>query len=86
VACDRGPDRILNAAGDDLLDAINQPAKRDILSCGRGFDRVFAVSEEAIAPDCEKVAIGPAAEKLDQQLANAGFFGSFFNRFAPIPE
>jgi Ca2+-binding RTX toxin-like protein len=73
--------------GDDLLDAINLPAKRNMLSCGRGFDRVFADSEDAIAPDCEKVAVGPAAaEKLNQQLANAGFFARFFNGLAPFPE
>jgi Ca2+-binding RTX toxin-like protein len=80
-------DTLSGADGDDLLDTINRPAKEDIVSCGRGFDRVLADANDAIAPDCEKVAVGPAAaDRLNQQLENSGFFERFLDGLAPFPE
>jgi Ca2+-binding RTX toxin-like protein len=79
-------DTLSGGDGDVLLDIINQLAKRDILSCGRGFDMVLADAKDAVAPDCEKVAVGgAAANKLNQQLQNSGFFDRFFNNLAPFP-
>jgi hypothetical protein len=64
------------------------PAAKDILSCGRGFDRVIADSKDVVAPDCEKVVIvhGSEAEVLEQEEAFfeslppavAEFFFTFF--------
>jgi Ca2+-binding RTX toxin-like protein len=80
-------DTLSGADGDDLLDTINRPATKDIVSCGRGFDRVLADANDAIAPDCEKVAVGPAAaDRLNQQLENSGFFERFLDGLAPFPE
>jgi hypothetical protein len=40
-----------------VLDAFNKPANRDFLTCGRGFERVLADTEDVVAPECEKVAV-----------------------------
>jgi hypothetical protein len=56
------------------------------VSCGRGFDRVIVDASDAIAPDCEKVAVGvAAADKLNRQLENSGYFERFFDGLAPFP-
>ncbi len=44
-----------------MIDVLNQPAGKDVVSCGGGFDRVLADRADVGAPDCEKVFIGPAA-------------------------
>ena len=45
-----------------------------------------ADAEDAVAPDCEKVAVGHAAvQKLDQQIQESGFYDSFFEGLAPFP-
>src|SRR5215203_4214318 len=83
---DFGPDKILGGEGNDVLDLINKPAKRDVVTCGGGFDRVLADTEDVIAPDCEKVAVGLAASrKLQQQLEDSGFFDRIFEGLAPSP-
>ena len=52
---------ILSAGeGNDVLNVANKPAGKDIVTCGSGFDRVLADSKDVVAPDCEKVSIGPA--------------------------
>jgi Ca2+-binding RTX toxin-like protein len=79
-------DLLTGGDGNDVLDVINGPAKRDIVTCGNGFDRVLADTEDLVAPDCEKVAVGfEAAEKLILQLAEAGFFDRIFEGLAPSP-
>jgi hypothetical protein len=40
-----------------VLDAFNKPANTDFLTCGRGFERVLADTEDVVAPECEKVAV-----------------------------
>jgi len=47
--------------GNDVIDVLNKPAGKDVVSCGSGFDRVLADRVDVVAPDCEKVFIGPAA-------------------------
>ena len=80
-------DTLSGADGDDLLDIINQPAKKDIVTCGKGFDRVIADANDSVASDCEKVAVGPAAaDRRNQQLENSGYFERFFDGLAPFPE
>jgi Ca2+-binding RTX toxin-like protein len=85
-----GPDNILGGEGNDLVDPFkdpfNKPAKRDFVTCGRGFDRVLADTEDLVAPDCEKVAVGlGAAQELDQQLEDSGFYENIFEGLAPSP-
>ncbi len=47
--------------GNDLLDVINKPAFKGVVTCGRGFDRVTADRKVAVADDCEEVTVGRAA-------------------------
>jgi hypothetical protein len=79
-------DTLIGGEGNDVLDLIDKPAKRDVVTCGGGFDRVLADTEDVIAPDCEKVAVGLAASrKLQQQLEDSGFFDRIFEGLAPSP-
>ena len=67
-----------------MLDAFNKPANRDFLTCGRGFDRVLADTEDVVAPECEKVAVElAAARELNQQLEDLGFFENLLEGLAP---
>jgi len=62
-----GPDREFStdklSAGDgnDVVGVFNDPAFKDIVTCGGGFDRVFADKKDLVASDCEKVARTPSA-------------------------
>jgi Ca2+-binding RTX toxin-like protein len=79
-------DTLIGGEGNDVLDLINKPAKRDVVTCGRGFDRVLADTEDVVAPDCERVAVGLAAAKeLDQQIEESGFYDTLFEGLAPFP-
>jgi Ca2+-binding RTX toxin-like protein len=79
-----GSDKILGGEGNDVLDLINKPANRDLVTCGGGFDRVLADTEDAVAPDCEKVAVGlAAARELDQRIEESGFYDRIFEGLAP---
>ena len=40
-----------------MLLVDNEPAAKDIATCGGGFDRVFADRKDLVAPDCERVRI-----------------------------
>ena len=51
-------DKLLGRDGNDVFDVLNRPAAKDVVVCGRGFDRVFADRKDVIAPGCEKVFIG----------------------------
>src|SRR5215210_4726063 len=57
--------------GNDVVAVINDPAGKDVVSCGSGFDRVLADRADLIAPDCERVFMG---------------FGSVDAFFESIPE
>jgi hypothetical protein len=47
---------------------------------------VLADPEDLVAPDCERVAVGlAAAEELNQQLEESGFFDRIFEGLAPFP-
>ena len=54
-------DTLSGAEGNDVIDVLNKPAGKDVVTCGSGFDRVLADRADAVAPNCEKVLIGPAA-------------------------
>jgi|SRR5215211_1061716 len=78
-------DTLIGGVGNDVINPINKPAKRDVVTCG-GVDRVLADTEDVVAPDCEKVAVGLAAAKeLDQQLEESGFYDRIFEGLAPFP-
>ncbi len=79
-------DTLSGGDGNDVLNPFNKPAHRDVVTCGSGFDRVLADTEDVVAPDCEKVAVGQAAvRELDQQLEESGFYGRLFGGLAPSP-
>jgi Ca2+-binding RTX toxin-like protein len=79
-------DTLIGGEGNDVLDLINKPAKRDVVTCGGGFDQVLADRADVVAPDCEKVAVGLAAAKeLDQQIEESGFYDRQFEGLAPFP-
>jgi Ca2+-binding RTX toxin-like protein len=79
-------DTLIGGEGNDVIDPFNKPAKRDLVTCGRGFDRVLADTEDTVAPDCEKVAVGlAAARELDQQIEESGFYDRIFEGLAPFP-
>ena len=45
-----------------------------------------ADTEDVVAPDREKVAVGlAAARELDQQLEDSGFYENLFEGLAPSP-
>ncbi len=51
-------DTLSGGAGNDVIDVLNEPAGKDVVTCGGGFDRVLADSKDEVAPDCEKVFVG----------------------------
>ena len=57
-----GPDREFStdklSAGDgnDVVGVFNEPAFKDIVTCGDGRDWVFADKKDMLADDCERVA------------------------------
>jgi Ca2+-binding RTX toxin-like protein len=79
-------DTLIGGEGNDVIDFINKPAKRDVVTCGGGFDRVLADRADVVSPECEKVAVGLAAAKeLDQQIHESGFYDRIFEGLAPFP-
>jgi Ca2+-binding RTX toxin-like protein len=51
-------DTLSGGDGNDVLAVINDPAGKDVVACGRGFDRVLADRADLLAPDCERVFRG----------------------------
>ena len=76
-------DRLSAGDGNDVVGVFNDPAFKDLVTCGDGFDSVFADSKDVLAPDCERVADrGPELERLARALERSGFF----ERLAPFPQ
>ena len=81
-------DNFSGGAGNDVLIVDHVPPFQDIVSCGRGLDRVMADRKDVVAPDCERVRIvrGSRAEVIRQEEA---FFESippsFFRGLGPDP-
>jgi hypothetical protein len=72
----RSADRISAGEGNDVVGAFNDPASRDAVVCGVGFDRVFADTKDAVAPDCEKVAdSGSEFEQLGNSIPQSFWDG-----------
>jgi Ca2+-binding RTX toxin-like protein len=57
-------DALSGNAGADWINAKNDPAFGDKVTCGEGFDRVLADSKDEVADDCEKVT----SELTDSQF------------------
>jgi Ca2+-binding RTX toxin-like protein len=53
-------DKLSAGGGNDVVGVFNDPAFKDIVVCGGGFDRVFADKKDLEAPDCERVADTPS--------------------------
>lgn len=71
--------------GGDAIIVDNKPTTRDLVACGKGFDRVAADAKDVVAPDCERVATGPdAVEELDQELVEEGLLDGFEEGLAPF--
>jgi Ca2+-binding RTX toxin-like protein len=78
-------DTVSGDDGDDVIIVNNDPARRDKMSCGGGFDRVTADTKDLVADDCERVRIGPAAhEELEEMFEELGFV-EVFEGLAPDP-
>ncbi len=76
-------DRLSAGDGNDVVGVFNDPAYKDLVTCGDGFDSVFADRKDVLAPDCERVADrGPEHERLGRALERSGFF----ERLAPFPQ
>src|SRR5215204_1431630 len=54
-------DTLSGGGGNDVFFPNNDPAGKDIVRCGGGFDRVLADRADVVAPNCEKLFIAPAA-------------------------
>ncbi len=74
-------DNLSAGAGDDVIPAINKPAFGDLVTCGSGFDRVLADRKDVVAPDCERVFVGVAAEEEFRESIPL----SFFEGLPPFP-
>src|SRR5215218_5513619 len=57
-------DTLSGGEGNDVFPVDNDPAGKDVVTCGSGFDRVFADSKDMLAPDCEKV--GDRVSEFDE--------------------
>src|SRR5215210_2825636 len=62
---DDSSDEISGGAGDDVMDAFNDPAFSDVVHCGPGDDRVYTDGTDLIAGDCEEIIRGPHPDAWD---------------------
>jgi len=73
---DFSTDKISAGDGNDVVGVFNDPAFRDVVTCGSGFDRVFADKKDTIAPDCERVADeGAEFERLGESIPQSFWEG-----------
>jgi Ca2+-binding RTX toxin-like protein len=75
-------DRLYAGDGDDFVASWNDPAFKDIVHCGKGFDGVFADSKDVIASDCERV---PHTQAGYDRLGRARERSGIFEGLAPFP-
>ena len=67
-------DTFSGGAGNDVLDVINKPAVKDVVTCSGGSDLVLADRADVVAPNCELVFVGE--EEIDEYVESIpeGFF------------
>jgi hypothetical protein len=64
-------DAVAGGDGGDAIDAINEPASRDAIDCGRGSDRML-VDDKDITKNCQsKFTSGP---KFVRYIRDEGYF------------
>jgi Ca2+-binding RTX toxin-like protein len=69
-------DKLSAGDGNDAVGVFNEPAFKDIVTCGDGFDWVFADKKDEVAPDCERVAdSGPEFEELFESIPESFWEG-----------
>ena len=74
-------DKLAGGDGGDVIQVINEPAFKDLVSCGDGFDRVMADRKDAVAKDCEKVFVGlDSQDEFGRSIPR-----SFFRGLPPSP-
>jgi Ca2+-binding RTX toxin-like protein len=77
----RSTDKFSAGDGNDVIVVDNDPAARDLVSCGDGIDWVFADKKDAVAADCENVADTAAErEQLQRDIPQ-----SFWAGLPPFP-
>jgi hypothetical protein len=80
--CEFATDRLSAGDGNDFVGTWNKPAFKDIVSCGSGFDGVFADRKDVIASDCKRVPHTRAGrDRLGQAFERSGLFEGL----APFP-
>ena len=67
-------DTLSGGPGNDVIDVINKPGVKDVVSCGSGFDRVLVDRQDLVAPDCEKVFVGLASGDAFNNSIPESFF------------
>jgi Ca2+-binding RTX toxin-like protein len=73
---DSWKDVLSGGDGNDIFIIENVPARRDIVSCGSGFDRVVADRKDVVGDDCERVADrGPEFERLAESIPESFWQG-----------
>jgi Ca2+-binding RTX toxin-like protein len=80
-------DDLSGGDGNDVILVDNKPVSKDVVVCGRGFDRVLADRADVIAPDCEKMLVVHGT--LEDVIRQEGRFfefvpESFFEGLPPI--
>ncbi len=66
-----GGDRLSGGKGDDIMDAFNDPAVADYLSCGSGDDVAYVDGRDSVSEDCEKVLNEPYPDPWDLRFSTA---------------
>jgi Ca2+-binding RTX toxin-like protein len=74
-------DTLSGGDGNDVLAVINDPAGKDVVACGRGFDRVLADRADLLAPDCERVFRGLGSLDSFFESIPESFFEGLHPRF-----
>ena len=73
-------DTLSGGSGNDVIDVWNNPAVRDVVACGSGFDRVISDRADLVAPDCEKVVVVHGSVEDNFRQADR-FYGSIPESF-----
>jgi Ca2+-binding RTX toxin-like protein len=80
-------DTLSGGDGNDVILVDNKAAAKDIVVCGRRFDRVLADRADVIAPDCETMVVVHGSLE-DVNLQEGRFFESvpesFFEGLPPF--
>ena len=81
-------DTLSGGSGNDVIDVSHRPAVRDVVVCGRGFDRVLADRKDTVARDCERVVVVRGSREAVLRQVDEFFESvpeSFFRGLPPNP-